>query len=124
VSEDLTAALARLDSFDDVGVVAERWLDAGPWEPQPNRKDELTVGLLLLAHLSRDALRLHARLWCWTEMMPAPRARRRSRWGRRLSNRVLRGYVSDRGTTNAASDHPHNRKKPADPGARHGTPSS
>jgi hypothetical protein len=96
LSDELTEGLAGLGGFDDVHQVAGRWLEAGTWETKPGLRDELTVGLLLLAHLSRDARRIQGRVWCWTELPSDAPTRPTRRWGRNFSKRVFRGFLSDR----------------------------
>jgi hypothetical protein len=95
LSDELTGALARLSGLDHVHEVAVRWRNADPeWEVAERLPDELTVGLLLLAHLSRDALRRDGRVWCWTELPTAPP--RDAGWRRRLPRQVVRKLASDR----------------------------
>jgi hypothetical protein len=94
LSDQLTQALAGLGELDRVHGVVEGWMSAGSWDVRPEVHDELTVGLLLLAHLSREAVRAQRHVWCWTEL-PASSLKRPNGWGRRVSTRVFRGFVSD-----------------------------
>jgi hypothetical protein len=95
LSAQLTEALARLSGTPTVGAAAERWMAVGTWDPGVDLRDELTVALLLLAHLARDAARLHGRVWCWSELPPDPEPRLWDRWRRRPTG-VRRGFASDR----------------------------
>jgi hypothetical protein len=95
VSDQLTVALAGLRGVDEAHRVADRWRHAGAWEVGSKVRDELAVGLLLLAHLSRDAIRIEGRLWCWTEL-PDAGLRPQRRWRHRLSGRLRGGVVPER----------------------------
>lgn len=90
LSEELTRGLAGLADLHDVHDVADRWLQAANWGVRSDLREELTVSLLLLAHLSRDALRVNGHLWCWTELPRTAPSRPRGRWRR------LRSFPSHR----------------------------